>query len=386
MMKKIMMKVGDNRGMTLIEVTVALVLFVSVFAIMMFGMQGALKVMGVSNAIKEAGSESQSALELNNVTPVVGNISFTGMNGDLSAKVALYSKDTTKKSLNSNVTVNMKTLVAASSVDSNNKKVPLVTATPPNAPSEPVVTDATVNVPSYNEAYYAIGTNATQDERKAKHQYPYDNYITLNTGTFVTAAFDGMAQQSDYNYQTFGKYLSSLTLTYTVPYTTHGTVQDKYQNLQALYFIKDVPFSCTSNGGIAYSLNFLYLGDKDSTNNKLSIYTVYHIDDTSTFARTDKVEGQEFNQFIVNSFDSGENIILYVAEDITITNTKHDYHNADTTSTTILPKGYYSLPSGTNILSIAFNDSDYKTFMSYKVDYNAVKDRLKTIGISVTGN
>lgn len=66
----------DNKGMTLLEVIVAFAIFAIAATILITGFNGALKVMGNSNEIKNKSQEVSGELELNGASAEEGEINF----------------------------------------------------------------------------------------------------------------------------------------------------------------------------------------------------------------------------------------------------------------------------------------------------------------------
>ncbi|WP_195269851.1 prepilin-type N-terminal cleavage/methylation domain-containing protein [Eubacterium sp. 1001713B170207_170306_E7] len=340
----------DNKGMTLLEVIVAFAIFAIAATILITGFNGALKVMGNSEAIKDASQKNASGLE--SPLEVIEEEGYTVKKLD-APTTATFTYDGKMYVINGSYIK----AISTKSNDSLAMEMALFEAdalgsaeTPetPETPDAPVITP-----PSSDKAYY-------DNDRK---QYPYNSYIVFNTGTFCTQAFDDMAQDPDdpnnkwLAYRPFGRYFSSLVVTDTPNYPAHGTTQAYYENVKQIYFIGKPPMTFSTHGGISYAVKLCYIGTETEDKTNIDIEVKY--DYTSNQRKNVIIEG-ETNQFILNTCEGNQSIILYLPKPLTITAKCTDYANTPATiSEVTLSPGFYALPSGTDLFKITY-DTDEK--------------------------
>ena len=371
MMKNIMMKVRDNRGMTLMEVIVALMLFVFVFLILGYGINSALKVMGNANAINNATQSNASGLE------------SLGTSLESSQKATLTPLE--NKLLINNCALNGKFETATTSKTNDGTSMTL-TLFQPAAPSATVplptltaepTTDKTVVVPS----------KGTEKENSGNAYYSPDT--DYNNKTFISSQgqligeneFGNWNGTYDSKYGVLHKGVTSSQFTTT--YVVNNTA-NKY--LQQLFFINSEPFVFSHNwtGGFVFSVDFIYIGNgNDKT---LTTVETYYYEYGTSNSHT--YSFQNATSLIIKPYTSGSHTILYLPQDWKlITKPTTVKYTDDGTLTEypseshVIPAGYYDLPDGTDLLKAAYDDTTYNTILSYKKSYSDVAARLTELGI-----
>jgi len=367
MMKKIMMKVGDNRGMTLIEVTVALVLFVSVFTILAYGMSGALKVMNNANQVQNATESNTNGLntiyeqlkkqDKTGLTPVTGltnSITLKLANGTTSYTIpgSFYDYD---------YKTNDRSLALFDAFSS-------AALQQPTLPVPGITSEKNVSVPTSTKVAYFSPDKTISKE------------LFTPAGIIQTWNFGSWSNTYD---NTYGKLHIGVT---TQQFIISGhDINDDNEYLQELFFVNSTPFLFSGSGEdgiINYNILFMYIGEGDDSNDsnpvKITVNTVYN----------SPTEFRSANKLTLNGYKGASNVILYLKNGLQLTTSVtcyNDKNNSPAPQTKILPAGYYIIPSGTDILKAAYDDLTYTTFVnSYKTTYSVVSSQLIEMGIVFT--
>lgn len=362
----------DNKGMTLLEVIVAFAIFAIAATILITGFNGALKVMGNSEAIKDASQKNASGLEsplsaIEGVTvetldgPGLNELSYKTESGGHDFRIKGKFVQATTKKTNDQAEMNMILFEAEKQ-------------TPP-MPSPSVKPDGPVeiNLPNREVAYY--------DD---KTQYPYDTYVVNNTGVFNKSVFDTMAKKGsdDPKVKPFGQYFQALVVDKAPNYPAHATVQGPYEPVQQIYFTSKVPMTFSSNGGISYAVRLCYLGSKVSEDNIIEIKVTYDKEKPENI-----VKEQETNQLIFNSYEKKNNTILYLPNQLTIKAECNNSPDGVQVKKVVLNAGYYSLPGNTDLFETIYKESEKnKYFDSSQNGYyrpNITREELEDLGITI---
>ncbi|MDD2414788.1 MAG: prepilin-type N-terminal cleavage/methylation domain-containing protein, partial [Eubacteriaceae bacterium] len=268
MMKRVRKLMNKQDGMTLVEVIVALVLFVFVFMILLYGINSALKVMGNANAINNATQSDASKLETLNsslessgkatLTPL-GNALKITEDGKTYTVAGQFKVATTQKT-------NDQTDLSLTYFDS--KKAAATKPVPTVGPVPTTSGDKAVVVPD-------PGTDANKDNKYYAYYSPDgDNTIMSGAGVFQTWLFN----HNDGGWSAFyyGKYGSLTKGVTTESYLTNeNTENPRFEYLQQLYFINNEPFKFqgggTQSGIYGFYLNFLYVGTTDADTDRKSV-------------------------------------------------------------------------------------------------------------------
>ncbi|MEA5072558.1 MAG: type II secretion system protein [Eubacterium aggregans] len=365
-MEAVMRKLRENRGMTLIEVTVALVLFVFVFMILLYGINSALKVMGNAQAINNTTQSNVSKLEsLGSSLEAEGAI-LTDLGDKLTidgkAIAGTFKVATTKKS---NDQTDLSLTLFQPKTPRNTPPLPSVMPTP--VPSD----DKIVVVPSYEskKAYYS------PDEGKS---------FFSNSGEIQTWLFDHNPGWSAFYYERYGALRKGVT---TQSYfTNQNSNNPPFEYLQQLFFINEEPFKFqgggTGSGSYQFHLNFLYVGDNVKN-------TVTHV---KFSLQTGDVNSRHYvSSLKIIPYDAGKPTIMYLPkpwelradpEDITV-------YNPPNTPPTInpveLPAGFYEFPEGetVDILQAVYDEDKRNKILSYHKKFSEVQERLNELEITV---
>lgn len=333
MMKKIMMKVGDNRGMTLIEVTVALVLFVFVFAILAYGMSGALKVMIQGNAVKDAGNNASTSLDLG-VAPVDGSVTIGSTSGltNLELKSSLYKKEGTSERQvpDPSDTTKTTTSVVASTTMMYMDAASIAQAKAPKAPGK-----VASNVLTWKPYPPTIG------------DIPVENNSVLDTKG-LNVAVDTMNNFTDI-VQSDGKI-------YNPPQNNLGL----HNNIEydRIVFTSTTNFGGNSTASSCGQLFFLgntdYFSVNQSSQGVTSNYnTKFAYFNYGIFGHKN---GDVYSEFILNNFTdskgvSYDKVLIYFANDTKVQllnqNEKTVFKEYS------IKAGFYLVPSGTDLLLVA---------------------------------
>lgn len=345
--------------MTLLEVIVAFAIFAIAATILITGFGGALRVMGNSEAIKDASQKNASGLEspLENIENVkVDILSNSGLNyklGDHQFKIkGSFIQATTPKS---NDQTEMSMLLFET--EQNTKPIPTPVPNPPEdkVPKVPVKQD--------KDAYW----NPDPDLGS------YDKTYFNEDGTLKSSNFNSWDQNGylkKYGVLQKGVVNSQIKLS-----TNAQTVKSQY--LQQLFFISEEPFVAKDNldGHIIYNVNFIYF-----SGNKMEMNLFYNESSKTISSRTTSIT--------LNSYSNDNSTtILYLAQEMAI---KVYYYNDSSNQLygidiKKLPEGYYELPNGTDILKAAYNEIEYTKYTfpvstdhpdSYQRTYNDLEEKL----------
>lgn len=201
----------DNKGMTLLEVIVAFAIFAIAATILITGFNGALKVMGNSEAIKDASQESASDIELElDGDKKLGTV-ITSNGYRLTG--SFYIAETAKKN-NDGLSVTQQSFV----VDALTK---------PTAPEPP------------------------EEEQKEPVIGENDQIFNINNGKYT----DEVAKENKYQ---IGK------ITQTVSFNHNSKENGEKCDLRQLYFEtpeNTPPFTFTGNADMVFDLDYLVINN-----------------------------------------------------------------------------------------------------------------------------
>lgn len=317
----------DNKGMTLLEVIVAFAIFAIAATILISYFGGALRIMGNSNAVKDASQKGTSALESidldaeedaalgENVSKESGNISVW-------VNEASYNADSSSASYN--VAGTYFTATEQKSNDKTNilqqifKAAPNTGFTPKPVPEpDPVIPKP--DVPSGND----VGK---------------DGSIFKATGN--DKKYNGSYNQTVDNYK--------IGVIEVQPDFNENNVVNNSAKMRQLYFTKNPPFIFQNKGAsnITFDLDFLYInGDISIVDNAKEEITL-----------TNSSSPKENNKGYVLIYFNQENTRITNGMDITI-----------------IPKGYYYVMSGTKLIS------DVKTILNSSITKYDVKQQAEIV-------
>jgi prepilin-type N-terminal cleavage/methylation domain-containing protein len=345
---------GDQRGMTLVEVVTALVLFAVVFLILFYGINSALKVMNNANAINNATQSNASGLETLGTTlqskATLTNLSDRLTIGDKAIN-GTFKKATTAKS-NDNTEMSLYLF----------DPIKLTGTVPtPVMPTPTTPVEKTVVVPAKGKAYYSPDSD-------------------LNNITFLSSQGEYQQWQLSGTYSNkYGKLAIGVSTQQLKPQYLVKNLASEY--LQQLYFLNSEPFVFTGDwdGGFVYHVDFAYIGD-GINNTVTTIPVVYFKENDGTYS----IQGAR--SFTIQSYTSGQTAILYLPQDWNLT-TKPVAGNgagAPDVQTYTIAAGYYEIPVDVSIdfLKAAYDETARNTILSYKKSYSDVKDRLTELGIT----
>lgn len=357
----------DNKGMTLLEVIVAFAIFAIAATILISYFGGALRIIGNSNALKDASQKGTSDLEMSdldseeektlgkNVKKVSGNVKIwkdeTTYNNDTATSQYMVSGNfftATEKKNNDQTEV----LQQVFKPNANSGFTPK-----PIDPVDPEIKD--INYPTENEAYYNSG------------QLSF-HFITPNTGNFDKSFFSEY-ERINKKSQMAGVVKNTESFQGDGKGKRGEIVQEPDSNIQQLYFVNDKPFAFGEQSGkISYAVKLIYIG---KTGNKTNITTNIVLNDEGT--DIDRV-----NRFILNSYENA-NTILYLPEDMVISAKVICYNPAvnKVYNQVTLPKGFYSVPNDTDLLEIVYDEKKHAEFLSYKTEFT--KNALEELGIKL---
>lgn len=343
----------DNKGMTLLEVIVAFAIFAIAATILITGFNGALKVMGNSEAIKDASQKNASGLEIEGspldkiegvAVEILGSdpkqIEF-GKNKEY--KISGVFQTATSKKQNDQTEMSLKMFEPDTKV--------LVT---PMVPTPPKDEDREIKIPSNDRAYYDIGG-------------------ILDVGSFITEAKGAFAQEifNEYKNKNFIFKNGVVTKTQLFDSPSHQPATPYIENL---YFSNSEPFRFGLSGMVSYSVKFLYIGNSDQESS--FTFNINYKWDESEIIKNGT------NTFVLNSYDEKKDTILYLPQKLTIKIKKHvDSSDKGIVKSVILFPGYYSIPNGFDLLEIGYSEEKYNEFLNYKKDYSI--DDLKKLGIDI---
>ncbi|CAK7013993.1 MAG: hypothetical protein EUB_01835 [Eubacterium sp.] len=362
----------DNKGMTLLEVIVAFAIFAIAATILITGFNGALKVMGNSEAIKNASQGNASGLE--SPLEVIEEEGYkvetleepkeirVTINGSKYLIKGKYKKATTTKT-SDKMDMSMMLFVADEQMSAPEPEKP----TPPSSQDK----IPTVPVKSDKDAYW------TPDPDLKSNNY---NFYFNNDGRLETSSFN--AWDSNGYVKTYGELYKGVITNQIALTTNAGEVNSEY--LQQLFFISEEPFIGKMDGKVKYNVEFMYLDG-----NKMSIAQCFNRYTNAITQRTTSIK--------LSSFDTdNKTTILYLAQNMTITvNCYYDDNNSlYKTFVTVLPKGYYEVPNNTDILKAAYEPVEYAKYTqpvsentaSYQRTYSDIKERLDKSNVIVKEN
>lgn len=373
MMKKIMMKVGDNRGMTLMEVIVALMLFVFVFLILGYGINSALKVMGNANAINNATQSNASGLE------------SLGTSLESSQKATLTPLG--NKLLINNCALNGKFETATTSKTNDGTSMTL-TLFQPAAPS------ATVPLPTLTAEPASEGRVVVPTFESKKAYYSPDTTYTLsfihNDGMLdLGAGFNNSGPNTYISYygSDLGQGVVPGTMAVTWPVTSSQNAASTY--LPKLFFINTTPFTFRGNSAsISFAVKFLYLGD--GTNDFTLPFDIYYTPENYKFENY-TFDSIQPDKFVLYSYNNNVDTILYLPSNMTLEAKANSRWGEQMDSkydkSITINSGYYKLPNNTDLLSAVYNTTEHDKYSKtvsnggYKVNYSDIADYLTSIGV-----
>lgn len=349
-LRKLMEK---NDGMTLVEVIVALVLFSMVFLILLYGINGALKVMGNAQAISDATQSDVSKLESLGSSLEKSGTATLNKFGSLTVKgKAINGQFATASSIKSNDETDLSLTLFYPTT--NTAGFPMPSAMPAPVPSKPII-----NPPDVGSAYYYLDT-----------KYP------VNTQTVLVS--DGGFDQNYFSeYQRiYNKSFDTLVVKDSIQFSGNkDQVATPY--VQKIYFTGNpvLSFGEVYKPYISYSVRFISLGvSGNNDKGSLKVSLTYTWD-----GQLDKNNG---SCFILNSYDKTSDIILYTAQTLIVKRTSVGANKE--LEDLEFPAGFYSVPNGTNLISAFYSQDDLNAFIdTYSRTYDQVKSQLVTIGVQV---
>ena len=363
----------DNKGMTLLEVIVAFAIFAIAATILITGFNGALKVMGNSEAIKDASQKNASGLDVSGTT-------FEQMEG---------LKDITSVTKDENTVLTFDgykisgTLITATTAKTNDEMEMSLKMFEPN--TEGLVTP-TVPTPEPTADPNIVPKVEIPNKggEKGNGYYTPDSDINdsfmdeagrIKDEVFANTEWWKGAYVKKYGVLEKGVVTTTLKPQYDV---THNAANSY---LQQLYLVNNPPveFANVNSGGIEFAVKFLYLGDKDINSNeniKITVNATYQNPTDTPF----------LNTFKLNSYSNDSDTILYLAQDLVLSTNVTCYTNPEKApkfKDRTIKKGFYLVPNGTDILESAINDTIYNELNSYRRNYAEIKSLLDSLGVKI---
>ena len=305
----------DNRGMTLIEVTVALVLFVFVFAILAYGINSAIKVMGKSVNIKNASQLSSSKIENNSIAnpnAVTVAINNKNVNGNI------YTATASSGGGGLESTVDYKVFIANPA--QTTKTIPSVKL--------PAIDGTDAYLAGYGEVTYKNGTYSFTTNRQ---------FIQTN-GQFEEGTY--LEIKDRLNGYVFGKAITNTTVNVSGIVSSNGT-SGTIQYIRAVFFNNNIPFNFLSsgdnnNGSATYNVDFASIGE----------------------AATNTIYANNTQHLIF-----GSKTLIYLWGDITVKD------KSENTAPNTLKKGYYLVPDGSSLdlVQAAYDNTQYNALTNAQV-------------------
>lgn len=350
----------DNKGMTLLEVIVAFAIFAIAATILITGFNGALKVMGNSEAIKNASQGNASGLEIaGSPLDEIEGVTVDILEGDPdyisfgSYSISGVFRTATSNKKNDGMEMSLKMFEPDTKV--------LVT---PTVPTPSVIDEKKeLPIPNRENAYYNDRTQGINNQV----------FMTQSDGRFDASFF------SEYQ-RIKGKTQIRGVVTETQKYPGN-LEQGPNSNVQQLYFIAENPMEFSDqSGSISYAVKFLNIGNPDTkSSTQIKVNLVYQNPSQRTFQ----------NRFVLKSYENNLDTILYLPKDLILTTDVICYDDKQNTpifEPKTIQAGYYRLPGngtdGTDILKAAYDDNFFYKFKNeYKVSYNEIKDYLRTIDV-----
>lgn len=372
----------DNKGMTLLEVIVAFAIFAIAATILITGFNGALKVMGNSESIKNASQKNASGLDVYGTT-------FEQMEG---------LKDLTQITKDENTVLTFDgykisgALITATTAKTNDKTEmslkmfepdtnSLITPTVPT-PSEPSPASLIPKIPDKGsnavDAYYNPDPDLKWDI------YNPDKGQTESVDGFYIG-YGGYFESNRFNNYT-NKYTDKLykgVITTTPDVLTYMNFgDDKYfKYFKQLYFINENPINYIGVPGESrFVVNFVYLGSENGDENRKNTIAMINNGKNETSKFILKAY-ETYNKLDPYTPTSGK-VLLYLPKDLTINaygKTKYGERDDKIINTATLPAGFYSVPDQTDILEVAYDKNKFNQFLTYKTVPTAKE--LETMGI-----
>lgn len=369
----------DNKGMTLLEVIVAFAIFAIAATILITGFNGALKVMGNSEKIKNASQENTGKL---NAVGASALEEFEGLKNSEITTIPEKSSETTMLTLTfdkNKYAVPGRFYIATSTekTDMDMKMFQpdgkdLVTPTI-DKPVKKGDCTKEVEVPKRKEAYF----NDSVDVGSMEGIFMYSD------GNFHESAFTAVDK-------ILGTTFTKAVIEESFKFTGNELQKNPNKHVQQFYFINKIPFVFSeSTVKKAYAVRFLYLGSNNPEieENALTLKVKYEYD-WDTHKITDKVNEYGTNSFTLYSYENNNNTVLYLPKPLEIEAIGYvDGVSTSTSSKVTLQKGFYSIPSGTDIMKAAYDKTEQSRYFDDSSNGyyrpNMSEDELKKLKIDL---
>lgn len=330
-----------SKGMTLLEVIVAFAIFAIATTILMVGFNGALKVMGNSNEIKEKSQSVSSKIELDNGTFEKGSIEFTPKSGVSTKLTGKFQTATETKRDGLDIT---KKIFTSGDLEA---------APVPSAPAEEKKKKLMIIPPEKGKAYF-------QSDR--------DRYIFPNTGLFNNKYFDESKEE-------YTKLRSDIQFSFT----GQDVQKEPYSRVQELYLMGEknpVDYKPSANNFTAkgFAVKLLYFGS-NAVNINESEFVAYKIE---------KLDKGKADSFTVYNYTGNNRTILYLPHTLKI-KIKASSASDSIVGEGSLARGFYSLPDGTDILQAGYDKDELKKYSDESENGyyrpNITREELEALGV-----
>lgn len=379
----------DNKGMTLLEVIVAFAIFAIAATILITGFGGALRVMGNSEAIKDASQKNASGLEspleiINEAGYKVETLTEPGSLNVETGKGTFsiegnYKIATANKKNDPSETMSMMLFDA---------KV-LSKPDPEPEPEPPSSGIPEVPVLDNNDAYFNPDTRKKEiikDPDNGSENEEDITYFSKFDGSFRQGQFD----PTGYYITEVGENLHKGVITNSITVQWQMIVMPN-EHLRQMFFYNNNPLNFQAFKGEAlYVIDFLYLGSDNGKTNVIKICRNTYNAPSRLILRPYKYREEEKEYLVTDKIFKDHLVTFYLPKQLEIQVYDNIQYEGIPSSKTI-PAGYYQVPSGTDILKAAYDEKEYKKYVepksvnkdSYQRTYADVKDSLVEYGVTM---